>query len=287
MSTKQLVWLITGTSTGFGRELTLAALQRGDKVIATARSLGKIKDLEEAGANILELNVTSPLDQLHETAKKAIAFHGHVDVVVNNAAYIAVGALEENTPEETFEQFNTNIFGALNVSRAFLPYMRARKTGTVVWIGSLGGWRGVPNAGLYAATKFAVRGLSETMHAELSPLGLRSLYFDPGYFRTAFLNDGHRQAYVPRIEDYRELTEKANAALAAYNNNQPGDPKKLVQVILDVIRGEGIAEGRELPLGLPLGSDAFAAVKETLTRTDNVLTEWEDVIKSTDFPKNT
>ncbi|KAF8531147.1 short-chain oxidoreductase [Gautieria morchelliformis] len=282
---KQLVWLITGTSTGFGRDLTLAAMQRGDKVVATARNLSKIHDLREAGADIIELDVTSPLEKLQAITKQAVDIHGRIDVVVNNAAYIAVGALEENTPEETYQQFNTNIFGALNVTRAALPYLRAQKSGTVVWIGSVGGWRGSPNAGLYCATKYAVRGLSETLHAEISPLGLRSICFEPGYFRTSFLEQDHRNAYDPRIADYAEMTSKANDALVAYNGRQPGDPKKLVQVILDVVRVEGVAQGRETPLGLPLGSDSANVIKDTLGRTANILEQWEDVIKSTDFPQ--
>ncbi|KIJ45977.1 hypothetical protein M422DRAFT_29420 [Sphaerobolus stellatus SS14] len=286
MSTKQLVWLITGTSTGFGRELTLAALQKGDKVIAMARSLSKIKDLEEAGANILEFDVTWPLEKLHETAKQAIAFHGHVDVLVNNAAYLAVGALEENTPEETYQQFNTNIFGALNVSRAILPYMRSRRTGTIVWIGSLAGWQGIADSGLYCATKHAVRGLSLSLNLEIAPLGLRSINFDPGAFRTALLSEGHRPPYNPRIEDYKEITEKRNEFLKAFNNNQPGDAKKFVQVMLDVIRGEGVAQGREIPDNLPLGTDCLTVVKQSLAKTNKVIADWEDVIKSTDFTKD-
>ncbi|KAF8518540.1 hypothetical protein BU17DRAFT_48584 [Hysterangium stoloniferum] len=287
MAAKQLVWLITGTSTGFGRDLTLAALKRGDKVIATARNESKIQDLRDAGADTLQLDVTSPLEVLHESAKKAISFHGKVDVLVNNAGYIAVGALEENTPEETLQQFNTNVFGALNVSRTFLPYMRKEKSGTVVWIGSLGGYRGSPNAGLYCATKIAVRSLSETLHMEISPLGLRSICFEPGYFRTAFLTGDHRSPYEPRIEDYAEMGQRANNVLLAYNGKQPGDPKKLVEVMLDVIRGEGVGKGREPPLTLLLGSDAYNVVRKLCDRTYDVTKEWEEVTKGTDFPEGT
>ncbi|TFY74092.1 hypothetical protein EWM64_g9920 [Hericium alpestre] len=137
-----LVWLITGTSSGLGRLLTLEALLRGDKVIATARtrSVCKLDELKKAGAAILELEVTAPLEELHALAKKAVAIYGRVDVLVNNAGYFHVAALEEATPQETMEQFNTNIFGGLNMCRAFLPYMRPRRTGTVVWLGSIGGW---------------------------------------------------------------------------------------------------------------------------------------------------
>ncbi|KAK0484457.1 hypothetical protein IW261DRAFT_1330928 [Armillaria novae-zelandiae] len=285
MSTSQLVWLITGTSTGMGRDLALAALARGEKVIATARarSVHQIVDLKDKGAETLELDVTAPLDELKKTAEKAVGIYGRVDVLVNNAGYILAGALEESTPEETFEQFNTNVFGALNVARAFLPYMRARRTGTIVWLGSIGGWRSVPNAGLYGATKWALRGISETLDVEVKPLGLRSICIDLGYFRTSFLTADHRTPHVARIDDYKELTDKVEAAFQAYNSNQPGNPKKGVQVMLDVVRGEGVAQGKEFPKSLLLGSDCFGSVQKQLDDYLKLQSEWETVSKSTDF----
>lgn len=281
----QLVWLITGTSSGLGRYLTIAALKRGDKVIATARgrSLSKLDDLRTRGADVLELDVTAPLDKLHEIAKKAIAVHGRVDVLVNNAGYILVGAVEENTPEESLDQFNTNVFGALNVSRAFLPYMRERKTGTIVWFGSLGGWRSVPTAALYATTKAAVRSISTTLHDEISPLGLRSICVDFGYFRTSFLAPDHRTPEVSRIADYAAVSEKVNAALEAYNGNQPGNPEKGVEVIVDVIHGDGVAAGKAFPTVLSLGSDTYGVVKNACESTLAGLEEWREVTLSTDF----
>ncbi|KAK7464239.1 hypothetical protein VKT23_006405 [Stygiomarasmius scandens] len=279
----QLVWLITGTSTGLGRQLALAALAKGDKVVATARarSLQSLDDLRVKGADTLELDVTAPLDTLKEVAKRAVEIHGRIDVVVNNAGYILVGAIEESTPEETYDQFNTNVFGGLNVARAFLPYMRQRKSGTIVWMGSLGGWRAAPNAGLYASTKFALRGISETLHEEIAPRGLRSICIDFGYFRTSFLNPGHRHPYESRIEDYREMGKKSDAALIAYNNQQPGDPAKGVQAILDVVRGEGAAKDKSFPKSLQLGSDCFAVVKNSAEQTLSNLEAWKDITFST------
>ncbi|TFY80625.1 hypothetical protein EWM64_g3385 [Hericium alpestre] len=170
----QLVWLITGTSSGLGHLLTLEALKRGDKVIATsrARSIHKLDNLKHQGADVLELEVTAPLEELHEVAKQAIAIYGRVDVLVNNAGYYCPGALEETT---------TNVFGGLNIIRAFLPYMRARKTGTVVWLGSIAGWISLANAGLYNASKAATRSLSMVLDAELVPIGLRSMVFEFGF----------------------------------------------------------------------------------------------------------
>ncbi|KAJ7465914.1 hypothetical protein FB451DRAFT_1261318 [Mycena latifolia] len=278
-----LVWLITGTSAGLGRELVIAALKRGDSVIATARSVTKLADLKEQGADVLELDVTAPLDELHAIAKKAVAIHGRIDVVVNNAGYILVGAIEESTPEETLQQFNTNVFGALNVTRAFLPYMRPKKTGTIVFMGSVGGWHGVPNAGLYAATKYTLRGISETLHAELAPLGLRSTCIDFGYFRTTFLDPAHRMPYVPRIADYDAMSARANAALLAYDGKQPGDPAKGIEAVLDIVRGEGRATGKAFPSSVALGSDCYRTIKEESEAVLTRLEDWRAVSESTDF----
>jgi len=286
MST-QLVWLITGTSSGFGRDLVVGALKRGDKVIATARgrSVSKLAELKDLGADVLELDVTAPLVNLQEIAKQAHDIHGRIDVVVNNAGYIHVGAFEEATPEETLAQFNTNVFGGLNVARAFLPYMRARKTGTIVWFGSVAGWRDFAGVGLYCASKYCVRGISESLNAEISPLGLRSIVFEPGYFRTDFLTADNRAPHIPRIADYAEITRGAHEGLEAYNGKQPGDPKKGVEVVIDVIKGEGAAQGKTVPSVFQLGSDCYAIVTEACNKTLKNLEEWKDVIVSTDFPK--
>jgi len=221
MTSKQLVWLVTGTSSGFGLQIATAALAKGDKVIATSRSLVNLAPLKEAGAHVLELDVTSPLPVLEGIAKKSVEIYGRIDVLVNNAGYIAVGAVEESTPEETLAQFNTNVFGALNVTRAFLPYMREKKTGTIAFIGSLGGWRGCPIFPLYAGTKYAIRGISESLHEEIAPLGLRSICFEPGYFRTNFLQEGHRGSYESRIADYKPLESRGTVVyLRTMGNNR-------------------------------------------------------------------
>ncbi|KAI0315271.1 hypothetical protein OF83DRAFT_366130 [Amylostereum chailletii] len=281
----QLVWLITGTSTGLGRDLTLAALARGDKVVATARarSLTKLDDLKTQGAATLELDVTAPIEELHEVAKRVVAIYGRVDVVVNNAGYMVTGALEENTPEESFAQFNTNVFGPLNVARAFLPYMRPRKTGTVVWFGSIGGWIPLPNGGLYGATKAVNRSLAQTLNAEISPFGLRSICIEPGYFRTAFLQGGNRGPSVSRIEEYKPITGAMDDMWVAVNGKQPGDPKKLVQVMLDLIRGEGVAKEREVPTIVQLGRDCVTAVKTEVEGMLKDMEAWEGVYTSTDI----
>lgn len=284
----QLVWLVTGTSSGLGRDLVLAVLKRGDKVIATgrARSLAKLNDLKDKGAAILELDVTAPLDKLHAVAKEAVSIYGHVDVVVNNAGFAEVGMLEDNTPQETYDQFNTNVFGPLNVNRAFLPYIRQRKSGTIVWLGSIAGWIGIANIGLYIGTKHAVRGLSLSLNEEIAPLGLRSICFEPGYFRTEFLSADNRGADKLRTEDYREIVDSTNAHLNASNGKQPGDPKRGVEVIIDVVKGEGIAAGKEFTPVIALGSDAYATIKDAATHALERLENWKEVTMSTDLPKD-
>ncbi|KAG8910060.1 hypothetical protein FRC02_007407, partial [Tulasnella sp. 418] len=272
---------------GFGRDLTIAALKRGDKVLATARDVSRIQDLKELGADTLKLDVTDTLDNLNAVAKEGVAIHGRVDVIVNNAGYILAGTIEESTPEESYAQFNTNVFGVLNVTRAFLPYMRERRSGTVITIGSVGGWGGAINIGLYCATKFTIRGITESLALELEPFGIRALCIEPGYFRTAFLKDGNRGAYVSRIPDYQSITGPAEERLRSYNGKQPGDPVKFVEVMLDVVRGEGVAAGRKIPTVLPLGSDCYNGIQAYCAKTLGVLEEWKDVIVSTDFPKGT
>ncbi|KAJ7598473.1 short chain dehydrogenase [Mycena floridula] len=280
-----LVWFITGTSTGIGRMLAEAALARGDKVIATARarSLSQIADLKSKGADILELDVTASVDKLNEIAKAAVAIHGRVDVLVNNAGYMLVGAIEENTPEESFDQFNTNVFGALNVARAFLPYMRERRSGTIFWTGSICGWQSLAAGGMYVATKWALKGLSMTLDDEISPLGLRSCCIDYGYFRTSFLNADHRKPYVPRISDYKETTGRIEAKFQAVNNKQPGDPQKGVQIIVDLVHGTGSFKEKPIPRWLVLGSDAYDEAKMYCENSLENLGIWKDVSISTDF----
>ncbi|KAI0036060.1 hypothetical protein K488DRAFT_76242 [Vararia minispora EC-137] len=279
----QLVWLITGTSSGFGHDLALAALKRGEKVIATARakSIGQLDELRAKGADVLELDVTASLEDLRVVAQKAIALHGHVDVVVNNAGYGGIGVVEETTPEDTFRQFNTNVFGALNVARAFLAHMRERKAGTIAWIGSYAGWFSPKGASLYSASKHALRAISQSLDEETKGFGVRSIIFEPGYFRTKFITamDAPR---MPRIEAYVSDFTKMQEMLAAYDGNQPGNPAKAADTILDIVRGEGVAAGRDMPDAIPLGTDALEGIKDILKRRLAVVEEWEQVSRSTD-----
>jgi len=282
-----LVWLITGTSSGIGSDLVRTLLKRGEKVIATGRKLAALEGLKAEGAETLQLDVTASQEVLDETAKKAVSLYGRVDVVVNNAGYTEIGSVEESTSEEVFKQFNTNVFGATNVAKAILPYLRKQKSGTIVWVGSVAGWISVDGVGLYCASKSAVRALAEALDAEIKPLGLRSLYIEPGYFRTAFLQEGNRSSYTSRIKDYETIVSQRYESLASYNGKQPGDPKKLAELLIDYVRKEGAFKdvGDDYPPGLPVGADAYNFVKQKLEAQLALLARWKDVISSTDLPK--
>ncbi|KDQ49764.1 hypothetical protein JAAARDRAFT_42602 [Jaapia argillacea MUCL 33604] len=283
----QLVWVITGTSyVGIGRELTFAALNRGDKVIATARarSISALGDLKDKGADILELDVTSPLENLKEIAAAAVKIHGRVDVLVNNAGALTTAAiLEDQSPEETLQQMNTNILGPLNVTRAFLPYMRERRVGTIIWIGSLGGWMSFPLCGAYCASKYAMRGVSQALHTEIAPLGLRSICIELGNYRTEFLSPSHRAPLRQKIEDYKEMAEAGDAFVSGFHGKEPGSPAKATSIIVDIVRGEGMAEGKDVPLVLSLGRDCYGGVKKVCEDTLRRLEEWKEVSISTDL----
>jgi len=160
--------------------------------------------------------------------------------------------------------------------------MRPRKTGTIVWIGSVGGYRGSGGIGLYCATKYATRCISETLHEEVSPLGLRSLIFEPGYFRTDFLTADNRATYGGNIPDYEPIIRARKEGLDAYNLNQPGDPKKGVNVMIDVVKGEGVAKDKEFTPVVLLGSDCYKVVGKTLTEAVAKFDEWKEISISTD-----
>ncbi|EPQ58827.1 NAD P-binding protein [Gloeophyllum trabeum ATCC 11539] len=298
---ERLVWLITGTSSGIGRELAIAALARGDQVIATARarSMGALTHLKEKGAALLELDVTGPLDLLERIAAAAVKIYGRIDVLVNNAgekfhpppvdtidstagAVTAFGVIEDQTPEDTIGQFNTNLLGPLNVTRAFLPYMRERKSGTVVWIGSVGAYTRIINCGLYCATKAAMIRLSEVLNAELQPFGVRSIYFEFGYFRTEMTQPERQPPLNQRIPAYKEIAEKWDAEIRAVHGKQPGCPKKGAQVVVDVIRGEGPAAGRDIHNTMAVGSDVYGVIEEECVATLKRLQDWKEVTQSTD-----
>jgi NAD(P)-dependent dehydrogenase (short-subunit alcohol dehydrogenase family) len=280
------VWLITACSSGFGKEITLSALRRGHKVIATGRNISKLSAVASAGAHVLTLDVTVPLDDIRAIVTEANNVYGRIDVLVNAAGYTILGAVEECTPEETYDQFNTNVFGTLNVIRAVLPYMRAQHSGIIANFGSLTSWGGGARFGLYCSSKWAVSGLTESLRPELEGFGITAALIEPGYFRSGILNVGATVIARAMKEYEGSPSAMAREAARSVDNNQPGDVRKGAEVIVDTLMKSDVVGGKEIPLRLVLGTDAYGAIKGKCETTLDLLEEWKDVIFSTDYPKD-
>ncbi|PMD49949.1 NAD(P)-binding protein [Hyaloscypha bicolor E] len=279
----QLTWLITGCSSGFGEQFVSSILARGDHVIATGRDIIKLQNLKEAGASILQLDITSTQQAINETVAQAISIYGKVDVLLNNAGYVSTGIFEDLAYEDFLAQFETNIFGTIKVTQALLPQFRQRRAGTMVFIGSLSGWMGDPGISAYVGSKFALEGIVESLWRETSPLGIKTLLIEPGRFRTKLLSSGNMKTVSTEILEYKDFSRTLLKGLAEADQMQPGDPIKLVEMVLDLVRQEGIAEGKEIPFRLPLGSDCYNDVKAKCEETLELLKKWEPMIKSTDY----
>ncbi|KKY38221.1 putative serine 3-dehydrogenase [Diaporthe ampelina] len=279
------VWLITGCASGLGREIALAALERRDIVVATARDPSKLSDLAARGAIIERVDVTDS-DQDLAAAVKTITSKtpgGRVDVLVNNAGYILAGGVEEASREEAQAIFDTNVFGQLNMIRAVLPVMRAARSGVVANLGSIGGWRGSPGAGLYCATKACASILAESLRAEVAHLGIKVTSVEPGYTRTNLLVPGHRLRSSRAIGDLGGgAVGDTLASLDSYSLNQPGDPAKAARLVVDALTASGSCRGRELPPRLVVGRDAYGIVSAAIETHRGGMELWKDLTTATD-----
>lgn len=283
--TDNKVWLITGCASGLGREMALAALDRGDTVVATARDPSKLADLATRGAITERVDVTDSDDNLEAAVQDIISKTpgSRIDILVNNAGYILAGGVEEASRSEAEAIFDTNVFGQLNMIRAVLPVMRKARSGVVANLGSIGGWRGTPGAGLYCATKACATILAESLRAEVAHLGIKVTSVEPGYTRTNFLVPGHQLRSSRTIEDLSGGAVKdALANFDAYSLNQPGDPVKAAKLIVDALTDSGPCEGRELPPRLLVGRDAYEIVDEAMERHKGNMKLWEDLATATD-----
>ncbi|MBD2463562.1 SDR family NAD(P)-dependent oxidoreductase [Oscillatoria sp. FACHB-1407] len=274
----QKVWFITGASRGFGFEIARAALEAGDRVVATVRSqpgqLAAILD-NHPELDVVQMDVTQE-DEVKVAVKRAIARFGRVDVLVNNAGYGMVTAIEEATDAEVRKQYDTNVFGLLNVTRAVLPYLRQQKSGHIINISSLFGYDAIPGWGLYGSTKFAVEGLSKGLAVELAPLGIHVTVVAPGLFSTDFLSTDSYVTAKTIIADYQETVGPMRSGADALHGNQPGDPKKFAQVILQV------ANTDHPPLHLPVGKDAIGMYQNNAAKVAQDIEAWLPVATSTD-----
>jgi len=275
------VWMITGASRGIGAHIAAAALAHGDAVVATARNAAAIEERfgpGHPGLLAVALDVTDEAQAARAVAA-ALERFGRIDVLVNNAGYGLLGAVEEASADEVRRLYETNVFGLLNVTRAVLPQMRERRRGHVINISSLGGYRSAAGFGVYCSTKFAVEGLTEALHAELAPLGIHATVGEPGYFRTEFL-EGQSLVTSPRmLADYADSAGRVREAARQISLNQPGDPERLAQAMLTLV------EAPRPPLRLPMGTDTLQTIADKHAFVEQETAEWRGLAASTDFPK--
>jgi NAD(P)-dependent dehydrogenase (short-subunit alcohol dehydrogenase family) len=272
------VWLITGCSTGFGRELVRAALAKGHRVAATARNAATLDEFaSNPQALTAPLDVTDP-DQIGRAVTETIARFGQIDVLVNNAGYGYLGAIEEGEDDEVRAMFEVNVFGLAAMTKAVLPGMRARGSGHIVNISSMAGIAGFPGIGYYNATKFAVEGLSEALAKECAPLGIKVTVVAPGPFRTEWAG---RSLKVPKapIADYAETAGARRAGIQGYSGKQPGDPVRAAEAIVAAV------EAPEPPLHLVLGRVAYDIASAKLKSFERELETWRETSLGADFPE--
>ncbi|KAI2627392.1 NAD(P)-binding protein [Hypomontagnella submonticulosa] len=281
------VWLITGTSSGFGLELAKVAASHGDRVFAGTRDPSKMSGPIPASITVVRLDPNEPLPLIQAVINDIIDTHGGIDVVVSNAAYVQAGPIEEATPEETLRQFQANVFGPVNVYRAVLPHMRARRSGILVTNGSMSSWYTMDGCNLYSASKAALRSLTLGLGDEVRAFGIRHCLVEPGAFRTALLQPGANISGVfgaPRIPDYAGLMENANNIFRAYHGCQQGDTAKGASIVYDIATSTGIAAGRDVPPFVPLGGDACDEIVKSAQKSIDAVREWEDIVRHSDAP---
>jgi NAD(P)-dependent dehydrogenase (short-subunit alcohol dehydrogenase family) len=270
------VWFVTGTSRGLGKSFVEQLLARGYRVAATSRS---VADLGAATASYLPLamDITDEASVAAAVTRTLQTF-GALDVVVNNAGYGQLGAVEELSSAEIRKDFEVNVFGVYNVLRAALPTLREQRSGHIFNISSVGGYVGAfPGWSAYIGTKFALSGITEALHAEMAPHGVKTTLVYPGYFRTKFLDSGSLVLPARQMPEYANARASEQQHVGSINGNQAGDPDKAVRVMVDLY------ERGEAPLHLFLGSDA---VKFAQQKARDVMSEVEALKKlseSTDF----
>ncbi|MEU9954881.1 oxidoreductase [Streptomyces sp. NPDC050982] len=278
MSENTKVWLVTGASSGFGRAIAEAAVAAGDTVIGTARRTEALDDLVSAYPDRVEaisLDVTDG-ERIDVVAADVLARYGRVDVLVNSAGRTQVGAFEETTDRELRDLFELHVFGPARLTRALLPQMRERGSGSVVNISSFGGQLSFAGFSAYSATKAALEQLSEGLADEVAPFGIKVLIVEPGAFRTNLFGKGaayfseENPAYVEKVGATRQMVQGSGGS-------QPGDPAKAAAAILLALDAE------KPPLRLALGGDAVDFLAAHLDSVRAELTEWEEVSRRTDF----
>jgi NAD(P)-dependent dehydrogenase (short-subunit alcohol dehydrogenase family) len=270
-------WFITGASSGFGRAFAQHALAQGHNIVATARKISTLASIAATAPErvlALSLDVTRQ-SEADAAIEAAVARFGRIDVLINNAGYGLVGAFEETSDSELRALMDTNFFGAMNVTRAALPTLRAQKSGAIVNISSLGGQLSFAGFGAYSATKFAIEGVSEALAQELAPFGVQVLIAEPGQFRTNLTGPSMR--HMPVMEAYRDVVGATHEFAHNMNGTQEGDPSKAAAAI------EAAIDAAHPPLRLQLGADAVEMVREHSATLLKDLAAWEVLARGTRF----
>ncbi|MHB1302978.1 MAG: oxidoreductase [Acidiphilium sp.] len=268
-------WFITGAASGFGRAFAEHALAEGYNVVLTGRSVDRLTTI---GRQVPERVLTQHLDvtrgeQAEAAVSAAIARFGRIDVLVNNAGYGVVGAIEETSEAELRAQMETNFFGAIAVTRAVLPVLRRQRAGAVVMMSSMGGQMSYSGFGAYSASKFALEGAAEALAQEMQPFGVKVLIVEPGAFRTDFAGGALRQ--MPALAPYRDALAPIRDFARGMHGTQPGDPAKAVAAVARALQAEAT------PLRLQLGGDAVDAVRAHAETLLSELAAWETVARET------
>jgi NAD(P)-dependent dehydrogenase (short-subunit alcohol dehydrogenase family) len=274
------VWLITGASSGLGLELTRASLARGATVIATARDPGSITaplpdHTEDKALVRLALDVTDTR-QIDAAVTEALERFGRIDVLVNNAGRVQLGAVEELTDADLQALFDLHVIGPARLTRSVLPGMRERGFGTIVQMSTMGAFFITPGFGAYTATKAALEGLSASLAKEVAPFGIRVMLVEPGAHRTAVFSPQRCRIAAPHPA-YRDTIGAVRRAVEGMDGRQPGDPARVAEIVVDVALSDAV------PLRLPLGEDAVANIRGALDEIASDLRTWEGVARSTAY----
>jgi NAD(P)-dependent dehydrogenase (short-subunit alcohol dehydrogenase family) len=271
MTSTKPTWFITGASSGFGMAFARYALDRGYNVVATARSIGKLEAFAGSAPDrvlVHKLDVTVP-SEAEQAVAAAVARFGRIDVVINNAGYGIIGAIEETPDGELRALMETNFFGAVAVTKAALPLLRRQRAGAFVNISSFGGQTSFAGVSAYSASKFALEGMSEALAQEVAPFGIKLLIVEPGAFRTGFAADALKQ--MPVMQAYENIVGGTRELARNMHGTQAGDPYKAARAIDLALNAE------TTPLRLQLGADAVAAVKLHAEQMLKDLAAWEKI----------
>ena len=282
MTQDNKIWFVTGASKGLGLEIVRAALEAGANVVGAVRD--HVGDLYETLGHHKNLLVVQLDVRSEDEAAKAVSItmekFGRIDVLVNNAGYSLLSAVEEASGEEVKKQFDTNVFGVLNVLRAVLPVLRKQQSGHIINISALYGFAvSLPGYGIYGATKFAVEAITEGLSVELAPLGIKATAVEPGMFTTSLLDKSSMQESKVVMEDYAGTVGRIRTAIGSFNGTQPGDPVKFGKAIM------ALANSDNPPGHLPIGKDSAEVYRVKAALMAGELEQWKEVTESTDHVK--